>query len=160
MSQQLSSQVVWGELEKELFAVLGMVTAKGEARTIGVVYVVHDHKLYIATGKDTWKARHVHGNPHVSITVPIPKRIPFLPWIKIPAATISFSGLGTVLEPENVGEDVLHSLLRGLETDSEMLGTMCVIAIEPVGDFITYGVGVSLMTMRDPEKADGRAPVA
>lgn len=160
MALELSSEQVWNEVDNQLFAVLGMVTAKGEARTIGVVYAVHDHKLYIATGKDTWKARHIKQNPHISMTVTIPKRIPFLPWIKIPAATITFSGLGTVLNPEQVGKDVLHSLLRGLETDAEMLATMCVIAVEPVGDFITYGVGIPMMTMRHPEKARGHAPAA
>ena len=160
MSPQLTSEQVWNELQKELFAVLGMVTAKGEARTIGVVYIVNDHKIYIVTGEDTWKARHIRNNSHVSITVTIPKRIPFMPWIKIPAATISFCGLGTVLKPEDVGGDVLHSLMRGLEDDAEVLGTMCVIEVRPVGDFITYGVGIPLMTMRHPEKASGRAPVA
>lgn len=160
MTQQLSSQVVWSELKKELFAVFGMVNAKGESRTVGIVYAVHDRVMYIATGKDSWKTRHVHNNPHVSITIPIAKRIPFMPWIKIPAATITFSGLGTVHKPSDVGKEVLHSLMRGLETDEEMLATMCVIAIEPQDEFITYGVGIPLMTMRYPEKARGRAPVA
>jgi len=159
MTLQLSSELVWKELGKELFAVLGMVTAKGEARTVGVVYAVRDHKLYITTGKDTWKARHILQNPHVSMTVTIPKRIPFLPWIKIPAATITFSGVAAVLEPEHVGKEVLNSLFRGLEMDSEMRATMCVIEVQPAGNFITYGVGIPLMTMRDPEKARGRAPV-
>ena len=159
MSQQLSSEQVWNELEKELFAVLGMVTSKDEARTVGIVYAVHDHKIYIVTGKDSWKVHHVRQNTHVSNTVPIAKRIPFMPWIKIPAATITFSGKGRVLEPKNVGSDVLHTLFRGLETDEEMLAAMCVIEIEPVGDFITYGIGIPLMSMRDPEKARGRAPV-
>ena len=91
MSQQLTSQQVWEVLEKELFAVLGMVTAKGQARTIGIVYIVHDRKLYIATGQDTWKARHVRNNPNVSLTVPIAKRIPIMPWIKIPAMWVMIS---------------------------------------------------------------------
>jgi hypothetical protein len=160
MANQLPGELVWAELEKELFAVLGMVTAKGEARTIGVVYVVHDRKIYISTKKDAWKTRHIRGNPHVSITVPIPKRIPFMPWIKIPAATISFSGTARVLEPGDVGKDVLNSLFRGLEADNEMLASTSVIVIEPVGEFVTYGVGIPLMAMRDPEKARGRAPVA
>jgi hypothetical protein len=136
-----------------------MVTAKGEARTIGIVYTVHDRKIYIATERDTWKARHIRRNPNVSITVPIAKRIPILPWIKIPAATITFSGNGTILDPESVGEDVLHGLFRGLETDADMVAAMCVIEIKSVGDFITYGVGIPLMTMRHPEQARGRAPV-
>jgi len=160
MSQQLTSQQVWEVLEKELFAVLGMVTAKGQARTIGIVYIVHDRKLYIATGQDTWKARHVRNNPYVSLTVPIAKRIPIMPWIKIPAATITFSGVGKVLGPQDVSDDILQALFRGMEADAEMVKTMSVIEVQPVGDFITYGIGVSLMTMREPEKARSRASVA
>ena len=113
MTQQLSSEQVWDVLKKELFAVLGMVTAKGEARTVGIVYTVHDRKIYIATGKDSWKARHTQNNPNVSLTVPIAKRIPFLPWIKIPAATITFSGKALVLAPKDVSADVKYALLRG-----------------------------------------------
>jgi hypothetical protein len=160
MSQQLTYEQVWTEIKKELFAVLGMVTAKGEARTVGIVYVAHNNKIYIATGTDTWKARHIRQNAHVSITVPISKRIPFMPWIKIPAATITFSGLGTVLDVKSVGEDIIQALFRGLEADSDLRETMCVIEIEPIDDFITYGVGIPLMTMRDPEKARNRVPVA
>ena len=156
----ITSEQVWTELKKEIFAVLGMVTAKGQARTVGVVYTAQGQKIYIATGKDTWKARHTRSNPHVSITVPIAKRIPLLPMIKIPAATITFSGVAKVLEPNDVDKDVLHALLRGLTEDQERMATMCVIEIEPVGDFITYGVGVPMMEMRDTIKARGRAPVS
>ncbi len=160
MTLQLSSELVWRELDKGLFAVLGMVTAKGEARTVGVVYVVRDGKLYIGTERDTWKARHIGKNPHVSVTVAIPKHIPFLPWVKIPPATITFSGVAAVLYPEHVESEVLSSLLRGLEITSDIRSTLCLIEVKPAGDFITYGVGVSLMTMRHPEKAYGRASVA
>ncbi|MCB9452945.1 MAG: pyridoxamine 5'-phosphate oxidase family protein [Anaerolineaceae bacterium] len=159
MPLHLSSELVWEALRKEIFAVLGVVSAKGEARTSGIVYAVFDSKLYIVTGQDTWKVRHIRQNPHVSITVTIPKRIPLMPWIKIPAATITFSGTASILDPKQVGKSVLHSLLRGLEPDEETLATMCVIEIQPVGEFVTYGVGIPLMTMRHPEKARGRAPV-
>jgi hypothetical protein len=157
---ELTSEQVWTELKKELFAVLGMVTPKGEARTIGIVYIVHGRKLYIATNKDSWKARHIQRNPHVSLTVPIAKRIPFLPWIKIPAATITFSGTAKVLEPQNLGPDVLHALLQGTEKDTQKLAGMAVLEVEPAGEFITYGVGIPLMEMRFPEKARRRAPIA
>ena len=75
MPMQLTSDQVWQAIEKELFAVLGMVTAQGEARTVGIVYIVRDRKLYIGTDQAAWKARHVAANPHVSITIPIAKRI-------------------------------------------------------------------------------------
>ncbi len=34
-----------------------------------------------------------------------------------------------------------------------------IVEITPIGDFVTYGIGVSLMTMRDQVAARGRAPV-
>jgi len=46
--------------------------------------------------------------------------------------------------------------MRGQEEEVDKLGAMCVIEVEPVGEFITYGVGVPMMTMRTPEKARGR----
>jgi len=98
MTQQLTSEQVWTELKKEIFAVLGVVNSKGEARTVGLVYIVYDHKIYVSTEKDAWKTRHIQSNPHVSITVPIAKRIPILFWIKIPQATITFSGMAKVFE--------------------------------------------------------------
>ena len=160
MSQTLSSEQVWKELEKELFAVIGMVTSKNEARTIGVVYIVHDYKIYILTGEDTWKARHIGNNKNVSMTIPIAKRIPIMPWIKIPAATITFSGVAKVHTAKEISKEILHALMRGQEEEVEKLGNLCVIEVQPVGEFITYGVGVPMMTMRTPEKARGRAPVA
>lgn len=90
MVLQLSSELVWKKLAHELFAVLGMVTTTREARTAGIVYAVHNQKLYIVSGKETWKVQHISQNPHVSMTVTIAKNIPFLPWIKIPRRRLPF----------------------------------------------------------------------
>ncbi len=159
MSLQLTSAQVWEALEKEVFAVLGMATAKGEARTVGIVYVVRGQKLYIGSNRDTWKVRHVAANPNVSITVPIAKRLWFMPWMKIPAATITFSGTAQVLEPKAISPEIFKALYRGMADDPERMPDSAVIEITPEKDFITYGVGVSLMEMRDPNKARGRVAV-
>jgi hypothetical protein len=159
MPIQLSSAQVWQVIEKELFAVIGMVTPNQETRTVGIVYVVRDRKLYIITGKDTWKARHIAANPHVSITIPIAKRIFFMPWMKIPAATITFSGTARVFPVGDAPRDLLAALLRGMADDAALVADSCLIEVTPVKEFVTYGVGVSLMQMRDPEQARGRAPV-
>ena len=53
MNTQLNSEQVWEEISKEIFAVLGMVTKNGEARTVGIVYSAHHGKLYIATAKES-----------------------------------------------------------------------------------------------------------
>lgn len=159
MTLQLTADQVWKEIEANLFAVLGMVAPTGEARTVGIVYVVDDHKLYIGADKAAWKAKHIARNPHVSVTVPIAKRIPFAPWIKIPAATITFSGVAHVLEHRQVKADVLMRLYRGVVKDEQALAASCVIEVTPQEDFITYGVGVSLMQMRFPDRARGRVAV-
>ncbi len=155
----LTSQQVWQALKKESFAVLGMVSANQEARTAGIVYVVRAGKLYISSRKEAWKVRHIGQNRCVSLTVPIAKRIPFMPWIKIPAATITFAGAAVVRELDEVDDAILQALMRGLQNDPEVRQTTCVIEVTPVKDFVTYGVGVPLMTMRDPQQARGRAPV-
>lgn len=159
MTTQLTTEMVWQELEKQIFAVLGVVTAKNEARTVGIVYVIYEGRLYITSQRSAWKVRHIAQNPHVSLTVPIHKRIPVMPWIKIPAATITFSGTAVIQDPANLPADLLHKLYRGLELDEKVMAEACVLAVTPSGDFITYGVGVSLMTMRDPQKARGRTAV-
>lgn len=155
MTLQLPSNQVWAEIEKHIFGVLGMVTAKGEARTVGINYVVDNHKLYINTLKAAWKTKHVAQNPHVSLTITIPKRVPLMPWIKIPAATITFSGIAKVLAHNEVNATVRQKLYIH-EAESEL----CVIEVIPQANFITYGVGIPLLQMRFPEQARGRAAVA
>lgn len=158
MSSQLSPDLVWQAIEKELFAVLGMVTSQDEARTAGIVYIVRDRKLYIATGADTWKARHIAANPHVSITIPIAKRVPVMPWIKIPQATITFAGTARVYPATEAPPDILQAIFRGVGLD--LIAGSCLIEVTPEGEFVTYGIGIPLMKMREPEQARGRSPVA
>jgi Pyridoxamine 5'-phosphate oxidase len=159
MTTQLTTDQVWREIEQNPFAILGMVTPQGEARTVGVVCVVDDHKLYIGTLKAAWKTKHIAHNPHVSLTIPIAKRLPFLPWVKIPAATITFSGLARVREHCDVSADLLRRLYRDVAKDANAMATSCVIEVVPQKEFITYGVGIPLMQMRFPDKARGRVAV-
>ncbi len=155
MTVQLTSGAVWMEVEKNTFGVLGMVTPHGESRTVGIVYVVDDRKLYIGAQTTAWKTRHIARNPHVSLTIPIAKRVPLMPWIKVPAATITFSGIASILRQEEVGPELLRKLYRH-EVGRE---GWCAIEVTPQDDFITYGVGTTLLQMRFPEKARGRVAV-
>ena len=160
MSIELSPDAVWKELARNPFAVIGYTNSKGEPRTAGIVYVVDGGRLWIGTGKSSWKARHLAERPAVSVTVAIPKSIPLMPFIKIPAATITFQGTCTVLEPEETPESIRKALMHGMAEDPKLLADMALLRIEPHGRFITYGVGVSLWAMRKPEQARGVAPVA
>lgn len=159
MTLALTTDQVWKEIENNLFAVLGMVTRKGEARTVGIVYVVDGCKFYIGSQKAAWKVKHIAHNPGVSLTIPIAKRIALMPWIKIPAATITLSGTANLRENSEVKPQVLQKLYRDMVKDENAMAASCVIEVIPEREFLTYGVGVSLLEMRDPHKAMGRAPV-
>ena len=63
MSNPATTKNVWEAINKELFAILGMVTEDNQSRTVGIVYLVQDNKLYIGTGLQTWKAQHIKNNP-------------------------------------------------------------------------------------------------
>ena len=78
--------------------------------------------------------------------------------LPIPPATISFHASAIVhpassLEGGSLPEQ-LASLLPALRRTESRL-----IEIQPVGEFLTYGLGVSLKQMRSPALASGRVPV-
>jgi hypothetical protein len=150
---------VWKEIESNLFAVLGMVTAKGEPRTVGIVYVARGQKLYIGSKADAWKVKHLSKNPHVSLTVAIPKSVPLMPWIKVPAATITFAGVARVIPAAETDPEIKRLLYQDAATDAARMADTCTIEVDPVGEFVTYGIGVPLMQMRDTVKARGRVAV-
>ena len=156
----ITTEFVWAEIERQRFAVLSYVTPKAEARSAGVVYIVGDRKLYTRASTDSWKVKHIHLNPRVALNVTIPKRIPFMLWIKIPAATIALHGTARVIAAKDADPGVIRALARAVPDHSELKAQTSIIEIEPTGHFLTYGVGVPLLAMRDPKTARGRVPIA
>ena len=159
MTNPATTKNVWEAINKELFAVLGLVTKDGESRTVGILYIINDGKFLIGTGFESWKTRHIQDNQSVSMTIPIAKRIPVAPWVKIPQATISFSGTARVIPGTDAPLDLLRSVFRHKADDETFLKDNCLIEVTPQGNFITYGVGIPLIKMAQPELARGRAPV-
>ena len=82
-----------------------------------------------------------------------------MPWIKIPAATITLYGTARLLPAGETPPEILQTMFRGMAEDEKLVAGSCLIEVTPVKEFITFGVGVSLMTMREPQKARGRIPV-
>jgi len=155
----INADLVWKEIERRSFAVLSYVNPKGRARSAGIIYVPVGRVLYVRTAKDSWKTKHISLNPHVALNVTIPKRAPFMPWIKIPDATIAFSGTARVVQMSELDPKLRETLLGRMIAQHETNAENCMIEIRPTGHFATYGVGVSLLDMRDPRKARGRTPV-
>ncbi len=135
MGPSLTSEEVWQALAKASFAVLGYVTPLGEPRSSGVVYKSVGRRLYVAVGGGI-----------LSLVLPIPP------------ATVSFHA-SAIVHP--AGSPKVRSVLKELGSliPTERQASGSIIEIVPEGAFVTYGLGVSLMKMRDPAAARGRMPV-
>lgn len=155
---RVTTDLVWRQLERASFAVIGYVTPAGEPRSSGVIYKVVGKRLYMVVARDSWKARHIAGRNHVSVTVPVHRGGVLALVAPIPPATISFHAKA-VVHPN--GSVQVRSLSKELESllpaDPQDAGV--VIELIPEGQFLTYGVGISLTDMRKPELARASVPV-
>ena len=156
---RVSTDLVWRQLEGASFAVVGYVTPAGEPRSSGVIYKAVDRRLYTVVAPDSWKARHIAARNRVSVTVPVHRGGVLALVAPIPPATISFHA-SAVVHPR--GSVEIASISRELESllpeDRKDAGLL--IELIPEGQFLTYGIGVSLTDMRKPELAGGAVPVA
>jgi hypothetical protein len=155
----LTCDQVWQALEKASVAVLGHVTPSGQPRTSGVVYEAVARHIFVAVAPESWKARHIAACGHVSVTVLVRRGGLLSLLFPIPPATITFHGTAVVHAagaPE--ATPILARLKRLLPPARAQ--SACLIEIAPEGEFLTYGIGVPLMTMRDPAAARGHVPVS
>jgi Pyridoxamine 5'-phosphate oxidase len=158
MRPGLTSEQVWQAVAHASFAVLSYVTPSGEPRSSGVLYKTIDRRLYLAVAADSWKAKHVATSGRVAVTVSV-RRGGFLSLVlPIPPATVSFHGTAIV---HPAGTPRVRSLLKELGSliPAERQASGSIIEIVPEGAFVTYGLGVSLMRMRDPAASQARVPV-
>ena len=100
MALPTSADEIWPRIEKWPFGVLSFVTPKGASRSAGVMYKVKDRVVYVLTGWDTWKAKHIRLNPNVSMTVTI-QRLP-IRIRAVPPAVITFAGVAEVVDINDV----------------------------------------------------------
>jgi hypothetical protein len=156
---QLSSEEVWRAIEKASFAVVSHVSATGEPRSSGIVYGAAGRRLYLAVAPDSWKARRIAAAQRVAVTIPVRRGGLLSLLVPIPPATISFEATATV---HAAGSFDLGSVAKELVKllPEERRTKACIIELVPEGRFLTYGVGVSLMAMRDPALALARVPVS
>jgi hypothetical protein len=154
----LTSEQVWQALARASFAVLSYVTPGGEPRSSGVVYKTVGRRLWVVVAPESWKAKHVAASGRAAVTVPVRRGGILSLVVPIPPATISFHGTAIVHAADSPR---LHPLLEELKSllPPDRRATGSVIEIVPEGTFVTYGLGVSLMNMRDPAAARGRVSV-
>jgi len=154
----LTSDQVWHAIEKASFAVLSEVNAAGEPRSSGVVYKTVGHRMFVAVGSDSWKAKHIAAHGRIAVTVTVRRGGLLTLVFPIPPATVSFQATATVRAlgaPEN---RAIEKKLTPL-VPPEVRAETSIIEIVPEGAFLTYGVGMPLMKMRDTKAARARVPV-
>jgi hypothetical protein len=150
---------VWHELDRASFAVIGYVTPAGEPRSSGVVYKTVGKRLYLAVAPGSWKARHIASGGPVSVTVPVRRGGVLALAMPIPPATITFHATAVV---HPAGELPVGSVSKELDAlvPAARRSAAVIIELAPEGEFLTYGVGVSLLDMRKPELARAVVPMA
>jgi hypothetical protein len=145
-------------LSKASFAVISFVTPAGEPRSSGVVYAVEGGHLYTAVAPDSWKARNIAEGTKVSVTVPVRRGGLLSLLVPIPPATISFHARAIVHPAGSLDLKSLSKKLAALVPEKRRAGTL--LELVPEGAFLTYGIGVSLKDMTDPERALAHVPAA
>ena len=155
----LTGAQVWREVDKASFAVLSHVTPSGEPRSSGIVYKAVRGHLYVAVAPTSWKARQISTGDRIAMTVLVRRGGMLSLVLPIPPATISFRGTVVVHAADAPEVRPLLAELKAL-LPSERAESACLIEIAPEGEFLTYGVGVALMTMRDPQAARARVSVS
>ncbi len=155
----LTTERVWHEIGKASFAVISYVTPAGKPRSSGVMCAAVGHRLYVVTDPGSWKARQIGDGDQVAVTVPV-RRGGLLSLVApIPPATVSFHAKAKVhpAGPASI-EKVPKKLASQLP--KERRGTSCLLELVPEGNFLTYGLGVSLRDMAKPEAVLAHVPVS
>ncbi len=157
--RHLTSADVWREIDKASFAIVAYATPAGEPRSSGVSFKSAGRRLYVAVGSDSWKARHIEASGRVSVTVPVRRGGILTLLLPIPPATVSFQATAIVHPAGPLSEfaSLPKELVALLPVDRQTV--VRIIELRPEGQFLTYGLGVSLMEMKQPEIAQGRVAV-
>jgi hypothetical protein len=158
-ARTVSAADVWAAIRRQSFAIVGFNAPGARPRTSGVVYAILGNDLYVAVAPDSWKARFIAVDGRVSVTIPVRRGGPLSLIAPIPPATITFPAHAEVFPPGSPEmEPGIRELGRFLPPERRERATL--LRIRPEGEFVTYGIGVRLMQMRDVVAARGRVPVA
>ena len=145
----LSFDPVVKELRKRDFAVLSTICEEGRPYSVGVSYGVSlpgaPFGIYLMTRRHLKKARNIVANHHVSLVVPLTRR---LLWF-LPPPSIHFQGTAELLDwKDEVGTRIFESFFMGrqiLSKYKEANGRgetrICFVRITPNEEVFTYMVG-------------------
>jgi hypothetical protein len=123
------------------------------------VYAAAGRRLYVVTAADSWKARQISDGDEVAVTVPIRRGGMLSLVAPIPPATVTFHATATVHPPGSVNIKSVSKKLAS-HTPKERRQAGCLLELVPHGNFLTYGLGVSLQDMAKPAAALAHVPIS
>jgi general stress protein 26 len=112
--QRVTPELVIRELRTHDFGILSTVGAEGKPFSAGVNYGVGQTDaglaIYVMTRRHLRKARNIAGNPHISLVVPLPRRVLWF----LPPATIQLTGKTEILDwADRAGTEVFGRFWMG-----------------------------------------------
>jgi hypothetical protein len=117
----------------------------------GVWCTAAGRRLYVVTAPDSWKARQIRDGDRVAVTVLLRRGGLLSLLAPIPPATISFRARVTEHPAGSLDIESVSRKFASRLPQKRRAG--CVLELIPEGTFLTYGVGVSLRAMMDPDAA-------
>ncbi len=133
--------------------ILSTISKRGTPQSSLVVYASDGYKIYILTGRGTYKAKNIVAYPRVSITIPFYKNIIHRMIGVAPPAAISFKADAEVLDFDNKEASDLYQRLLSFRLPDDVSDTGVWLRLTPGNIATCHGVGVGLLDMRDPDKA-------
>jgi hypothetical protein len=116
--------------------------------------------LYVAVAPTSWKALHIPATGQVAVTVPIRRGGLLSLLFRIPPATISFHARAVVHPAGRPNTDDSLSPVLARLLPAERRADYRIVEIFPEDQFVTYGIGVPLLKLRNPAASRSRIPVA
>lgn len=154
--QRVTPELVIRELRTHDFGILSTVGAEGKPFSAGVNYGVGQTDaglaIYVMTRRHLRKARNIAGNPHISLVVPLPRRVLWF----LPPATIQLTGKTEILDwADRAGTEVFgrfwmgRRILEAYEKSRRRGETrVCFLRITPDPVVHTYMVGSGVWELR------------
>jgi general stress protein 26 len=146
-------RIVTKAIAKNSFATLATASAVNRPHVAGVIYAEADGDLYVSTMESSIKARNIAANPLVAVTVPV-RRLPFFP-----PATIQFQGSAEIIPSHDprIAALIERGKLKKVTSHGEVdLPGGCFLKITPARRIVTYGLGMSLLSLIRNPLAAGR----
>ncbi len=139
-------------IKKNIWLVLSTVDKEEQPHSSVVMYQSDGYDIYFETGEYTLKARNIRVNNKISVTIPFRKSF-FHKIIPAPPAELHFKAIAEFTSKDDEKTRKIMEKVLKYEEKAGIEDETVWIKIVPSDIISTFGVGVKLLDMRNPEKA-------